>query len=73
MKNAVIFHGTECKPEDFWYQWLKQELEQAGYEVDLPYYREINRLSITDFLPGVLSKLRLDTNTVLIGHSAGVP
>ncbi len=38
MKNVIIFHGTDCKPEDFWYSWLKNELEKAGYTVEVPYY-----------------------------------
>lgn len=73
MKNAVIFHGTECKPEDFWYQWLKQKLEANGYEVKLPYYPKINVDSLEDFLPRVLRDLELDEQTILIGHSAGAP
>lgn len=73
MKNAVIFHGTGCKPEDFWYMWLKNELEQDGYEVALPYHEDMNRVPIADFLPKIMASHKMDENTVLIGHSAGVP
>lgn len=71
--KAIIFHGTACKPEDFWYQWLKEKLEARGYEVELPYYPDINRTSIAEFLPTILQNHSFDNETVLIGHSAGVP
>lgn len=71
--KAIIFHGTQCKPEDFWYQWLKEKLEARGYEVELPYYPEINRTPIAEFLPTVLQNHSFDNDTVLVGHSAGVP
>lgn len=73
MNNATIFHGTECKPEDFWYRWLKEQLEAAGYSVELPYYPDMNRVPVAEFLPKVLKATTLNSKTVLIGHSAGVP
>lgn len=73
MKNAIIFHGTGCKPEDFWYGWLKQQLETQGISVELPHYQEINKTNIAEFLPTVLKTHTFDDDTVLIGHSAGVP
>lgn len=71
--KAIIFHGTQCKPEDFWYKWLKLQLEERGYEVELPYYPDMNRTPIAEFLPTILQNHRIDNDTVLIGHSAGVP
>lgn len=73
MKRAIIFHGTDCKPEDFWYQWLKTELEKEGYQVDLPYYKDMNRVPIAEFLPGVMKRFPLTEETLLVGHSAGAP
>lgn len=73
MKNAIIFHGTDCKPDDFWYMWLKQQLEAAGCNVELPYYKDMNKVPIAEFLPRVVRELELNSGTVLIGHSAGVP
>lgn len=72
-KNAIIFHGTDCKPGDYWYGWLKAELEKAGYKVELPYYADINHEPIGIFLPKVLSNHTFDQDTVLVGHSAGAP
>jgi predicted alpha/beta hydrolase family esterase len=71
--KAIIFHGTECKPEDFWYQWLKEKLEARGYTVELPYYSDMNRVPIAEYLPRILKAHSFDEETVLIGHSAGCP
>ncbi|MCA9332245.1 alpha/beta hydrolase [Candidatus Saccharibacteria bacterium] len=73
MKNAIIFHGTDCKPEDFWYSWLEDRLEEKGYKVDLPHYSDINRTPIKEFIPKVLENHTFNSETLLIGHSAGVP
>lgn len=69
--KAVIFHGTDLKPEDFWYLWLKRELEKRGFKVELPYYPDINHQPIAEFLPIVLKSHDFDPETVLIGHSSG--
>lgn len=72
MKNAIIFHGTDCTPEDFWYPWLKKHLEEKGYTVTVPSYPEINHESVAETLPKALEN-KFDADTVLIGHSAGSP
>lgn len=71
--NAIIFHGTQCKPEDFWYQSVQRALEAKGYTVSLPYYEDMNRTPIAEFLPRILKEHSFDEETVLIGHSAGCP
>ena len=71
--KVIIFHGTDCKPEDFWYSWLKVRLEVAGHEVELPYYPDINKIPVTEFLPKIYDARSFDNQTVLLGHSAGVP
>jgi hypothetical protein len=73
--NAVIFHGTDCSPDNkyYWYSWLKEELQRHGYSVDTPYYPDINHEPIQTFLPKVLANHEFNDDTVLIGHSAGSP
>jgi hypothetical protein len=75
MSNVIIFHGTDCRPEDFWYQQVKSDLSEYGHEVVVPYYEQINRLPIDEFITSsaVVEDFRYDSDTVLIGHSAGVP
>ena len=73
MRKAIIFHGTDCKPEDYWYQWLGNQLEAKGYKVEIPYNPDINHEPIDTFLPKVLKDHTFDSETVLIGHSSGSP
>jgi hypothetical protein len=72
-KKAIIFHGTDCKPSDFWYPWLGKQLEARGYKVEIRSYPDINHEEIETFLPKVLHGHTFDSETVLIGHSAGGP
>lgn len=73
MKRVIIFHGTDCTPELFWYPYVKSELENKGYVVEVPSYPDLNHESIVTFLPKVLADHDLDSETILIGHSAGCP
>lgn len=73
MKNAVIFHGTDDNPDRYWYGWLGKELEEKRYKVSIPYNPTINKEPIDIFLPKVLKQHTFDTETILIGHSAGGP
>src|SRR5262245_60730490 len=71
--KAIIFHGTGDTPDYYWYKWLGKQLEAAGYSVEIPYNPTINKEPIEDFLPKVLKQHAFDSQTVLIGHSAGGP
>jgi predicted alpha/beta hydrolase family esterase len=71
--KIIIFHGTSCKPEDFWYSWLRDRLLDSGHSVELPYMPTINKTPIDEFLPEIINEFEYDENTILIGHSAGVP
>lgn len=73
MKNAIIFHGTDDNPDRYWYQWLGKELENGGYEIDIPYNPTINKEPISTFLPKVLNNHAFNSETLLVGHSAGAP
>ncbi|HSW98600.1 MAG TPA: alpha/beta hydrolase [Candidatus Saccharimonadales bacterium] len=69
--NAIIFHGTECTPDQFWYGWLAGKLRARGYTVEAPSMPDINREGIATFLPKILAAHTITEDTVLIGHSAG--
>jgi len=36
MKRAYIIHGWDGYPEEGWFPWLKKELENKGYHVEIP-------------------------------------
>ena len=35
-KRAFIIHGWDGYPEEGWFPWLKAELEQRGFTVEIP-------------------------------------
>ena len=72
-KKAIIFHGTGSSPQDFWLPWLAAELEKNGIKVwapDLP-QKDVPDLSV--WMPWVLERAKFDSETIIIGHSAGAP
>jgi predicted alpha/beta hydrolase family esterase len=48
-------------------------MEKEGYRVTVPYNPTINKEPISDFLPKILASNTFDSETVLVGHSAGGP
>lgn len=71
MKQAVILHGTDGKPESNWFMWLKGKLEAVGYEIwvpELPQNHTPNREVYGNFL----FEQNWDfTDNLVIGHSSG--
>ena len=74
MKNAFIFHGTEGYPEENWFPWLKEKLENEGYEVFVPHFPSPPKVpaKISEWFD-VLGEYKQNINedTILIGHSLG--
>ena len=72
--NIFIFHGTEGYPEENWFPWMKQELEQKGNKVFVPQFPTppIVPAKINEWFD-VLKKYEqyIDENSILIGHSLG--
>lgn len=71
MKRAVILHAMEQSPQGHWYQWLKSQLENRGYEVwvpELPHPEHPDTQEMTRFL---LSSNWDFNKNLLIGHSSG--
>lgn len=73
MKNASIFHGTGESPKHFWFPWLKSELEKKGYNVWLPELPDAESPEIKTWLAYALKNGTFNSETVLVGHSAGCP
>lgn len=74
MKNAIIIHGTEGYPEENWFPWLKNELEQIGYDVIVPQFPSppVVPAKISEWFD-ILNehKDKINKETLLIGHSLG--
>lgn len=71
MKNVIILHGTGDKPTDFWFPWLKENLEKYGYEVWLPQLPNADFPNRKDWIPYIIENGKINEETVIVGHSAG--
>ena len=72
MKRAFIIHGYTGHPTKNWFPWLKGELEQHGYQVEVPAMPHADAPQLDEWLP-YLGKCigQPDRDTYLIGHSLG--
>ena len=69
MKKALILICWYGTPESNWFPWLETELEKKNYGVDVPDLPTI-RTNLPD-MEQMLNTLKVDENTVVIGHSLG--
>ncbi|HSV94797.1 MAG TPA: alpha/beta hydrolase [Spirochaetia bacterium] len=72
MKNAIIFHGTGCTPNSYWFPKTKDFLENLGYDVWVPQLPDADNPVLSKWLPVALSG-KYNEETIIIGHSAGGP
>lgn len=73
MKKVIIFHGTGSTPDSYWHPYLKTELEKKGYHVEIPALPNTEHPKLTEQLPFALEQFSYDEDTILVGHSSGVP
>lgn len=73
MTRVIILHGTGSSPKSYWYPYIKEKLEEKGYEVSVPFLPNSEKADIKEWLPFVLENETIDENTILIGHSSGCP
>ncbi|MCB9809253.1 serine hydrolase family protein [Candidatus Nomurabacteria bacterium] len=72
MKNAFIIHGSYMSPDANWYPWLKQKLEEQGYEVFVPRFPTPEHQSLTSWQEAFEPyRHHVNAETVFIGHSIG--
>ena len=72
MKRALIIHGWESNSSEHWYQAEKEALEEMGYQVVVPDMPNSAKPVLSEWL-GVVNNFNPDLESVLIGHSLGVP
>lgn len=72
MKRVFIIHGWDGYPEEGWFPWLKQELEDRGFGVQVPAMPHPEEPIIEEWVP-YLSNLVSEPNeeTYFVGHSVG--
>ncbi len=72
--NVFIFHGTEGYPEENWFPWLKEKLEEKGCKVIVPQFPSppVVPAKISEWFEVLKNyEQNIDENTILIGHSLG--
>lgn len=72
MKTAIIIHGTWGSPEGNWFPWMKQKLEEQGYEVFVPAFPTPHNQDIDSWML-VFEQYRkyVHEDTIFIAHSVG--
>ncbi len=71
MVKVTLIHGNgDASGSDNWHPWLKAELDKIGIECKSPDFPNPELAKASDWLP-YLDKLKVDENTLLIGHSTG--
>lgn len=71
MTNVIILHGTGCNPNLYWYPYIKQNLENKGYDVWVPTLPNTEEADLKEWLSFILENGIINEETILIGHSAG--
>ncbi len=72
MKRVFIIHGWDGYPEEGWFPWLKEELEQEDFVVQVPSMPNAKAPKIdswVSFLKKIVGKP--DKETFFVGHSIG--
>lgn len=73
MKNVIVFHGYSETPESYWYPYLKKELKAKDYKVIIPQLPNTNDPKLHEQLGFSLKNISFNRDSILIGHSSGVP
>jgi hypothetical protein len=72
MKRAIIVHGWDGHPQECWFPWLKAELEKEGFKVFVPQMPAPEAPNMDRWVPRLSNAVgEPDTETYLVGHSAG--
>lgn len=81
MPTAFIIHGSYGNPKENWFPWLKNELENKGFQVFVPQFpipkqEDQNKAWGGHNLNAWISTLKkyskyINENTIFIAHSRG--
>ncbi len=70
--DVIILHGTGGNPNGNWFPWLKQKLEQKGYNVYIPEFPTPENQSVKSWCDALDKQAPIfGKDTILIGHSCG--
>ncbi|RLC34722.1 alpha/beta hydrolase [Candidatus Shapirobacteria bacterium] len=73
MTQVILFHGTGGTPQHFWFPYIRKELDSKKFKVFIPQLPFTDNPNLKEQLLFVLDKYAFDSDTILVGHSAGCP
>lgn len=72
MKRVFLIHGWSGSPENSWFPWLKKELENSGFNVQIPSMPNPDNPEIKSWVSHLEDMVEeADENTYFVGHSIG--
>lgn len=71
MNKAYIIHGWGANPESDWFPWLKKQLEDLNFHVEIPEMPNTEEPKIKDWVEKLSKTISPDEHVFLIGHSIG--
>lgn len=70
--KIILIHGNGgCTPDHFWFPSVKKELEQKQLTVIAEQFPDSELARASYWLPFLIDELKVDENTILVGHSSG--
>lgn len=71
-KRVFIIHGWDGHPKEGWYPWLKKQLENKDFSVEVPEMPNPTEPVIEAWVSHLTKVVgEIDENTFFIGHSIG--
>ncbi len=72
MKRVFVIHGWSGSPSEPWLNWIKGELGEKGYEVNVPAMPNADNPEINSWVNFLREQVgNVDENTYFVGHSIG--
>lgn len=72
MKRAILVHGWGGYPQEGWLPWLKKELEDQHFAVQVPQLPDTENPHINTWIPALAEVVGTpDAQTFFVGHSMG--
>lgn len=73
-RRVIIAHGWNDGDKNAWINWLAIELESRGYEVIKPVFPHVHLPRPSEWVEALKQEVgELDSQTVLVAYSLGVP
>lgn len=66
--KVIIIHGANGSPDEHWFKWLGRQLK---IKVHIPQFPIKHEQNLDNWTKVFIEEIKVDENTILIGHSVG--